>query len=186
MIKNASILFVTILILSSCQKAKETKSPFSIGKHNVGYLTDSTQIHQLDSIFTLDSIVNRATGDEFLNTTNEIEIYEKGGKKLLILEANRESDSKKTVKNIEIIDSRYKTSKGLSPASYFKDIKNNYTISKINNTLSAAVVFIDSINVYVTIDKKELAPEFKFNTDAKIKASQIPDSAKIKHFWVGW
>jgi len=52
--------------------------------------------------------------------------------------------------------------------------------------LSAAVIFVDSIQASITIDKKELPSELKFNTDIKIKSSQIPDSAKIKHFLINW
>jgi hypothetical protein len=42
------------------------------------------------------------------------------------------------------------------------------------------------MNVYVTIDKKELPAELRYDTQARIQASQIPDDAKIKYFMIDW
>ncbi len=187
MIKRILPLIACTILLASCQKENNQKeNPFEIQKNKIGHLTNTIQLYQLDSIYAQDSIVKRIAGDEFLNTSNQIEIFDKKGNKLLVLEAEHEFDTTSTIKNIEVIDSRYKTQSGLAPKAYFKDIKDHYPISKINNTLSSAVIFIDSIGAYVTIDKKELPSEFKFNTDLKIEVSKIPDSARIKNFWISW
>lgn len=180
--------FPALIILTlflSCQK-EEKQDPFGISNNRIGLLTNEIKIKQLDSIFANDSIAKKIAGTQSLRNTNEIEIFEKGGKRLLILEAKDESDPTSTIQNIQVIDPRYKTSTGLTSNSVFKDIKEHYTISKINNTLSTAVIFVDSIQAYFTIDKKELAREFQFNTDSKIEVTDIPDSAKIKHFWIHW
>ena len=178
-------IIVFLILLTSCQKESQP-NPFEIAKNRVGLLTNEIQLNQLDSIFANDSIANRKAGNQFLSKSNEIEIYEKGGTKLLVLEAKDESDPTSTIENIQVIDSRYKTASGLSSGSTFKNIKDNYTISKINNTLSTAVIFVDSIQAYFTIDKKELPVTFQNSTDAKITVSDIPDTAKIKHFWISW
>jgi hypothetical protein len=62
----------------------------------------------------------------------------------------------------------------------------DYNISRIENTLNAAVVFLDEINAYITIDKKELPSDLRYDTDSKIRASQIPDEARIKYFMIYW
>ncbi|WP_459213027.1 hypothetical protein [Aquimarina rhabdastrellae] len=181
-----SILTVATLLVS-CQKENNLKNdPFLIAQHKIGKLTNTVQLYQLDSIYKQDSIVKRIAGDEFLNTSNQIDIYDKAGNKLLVLEAEHEFDSTSTIKNIEVIDTRFHTEGDLKPKGYFIDIKKNYPISKINNTLSSAVVFVDSIGAYFTIDKKELSSEYKFDTDIKIEADKIPDSARIKNFWITW
>lgn len=178
-------LFIFLALILGCQK-EEKQDPFEISNNRIGLLTNEISIKQLDSIFTNDSISKRISGNQSLSNTNEIEVFEKGGVKLLVLEPSSESDPTATIQNIQIIDPRYKTKSGLSSSGVFKDIKDHYTISKINNTLSTAVIFVDSIQAYFTIDKKELSREFQFNTDSKIEASDIPDSAKIKHFWIHW
>ncbi|UJH89708.1 hypothetical protein LZ575_11615 [Antarcticibacterium sp. 1MA-6-2] len=62
----------------------------------------------------------------------------------------------------------------------------NYSISRIENTLNSAVVFIDELNIYLTIDKKELPSSLRFDTDTRITPNQIPDNAPIKHFMISW
>lgn len=182
---NRFFLIASISVfIFGCQKEKK-QDAFEITNNRIGFLTPEIQVSQLDSIFKNDSIINGSVGNKLLNV-NEIIVHEKGGAKLLILEVKTASDPTSTIENIQVIDPRYKTLSGLSSGSIFKDIKDNYDISKINNTLSTAVIFVDSIQAYFTIDKKELSQEFRQTTDIKIKTSDIPDSAKIKHFWIRW
>lgn len=173
-----------LIIMVSCQK-NTAPDPFEISQNKIGLLTDEIKINQLDSIYKNDSIIKRTVNSSFSNSQNEIEVYEKGGKKLLVLEPYS-NDPTATIKNIQIIDARYHTIKGANVKGTFKNIKDHYPISKINNTLSTAVVFVDSLQAYFTIDKKDLPDEYQFNTSAKITAEKIPDSAKIKHFWISW
>ena len=177
-------LLVGALILSSCQK--EEQDPFAIDTNRVGVLTSETQIKALDSLFPNDSIVKNTGGTEFLSAADAIEVYEKGGAKLMIITPQEAANPKSTIESIQLIDSRYMTASGVSPASTFKTIKDAYPISKINNTLSTAVVFLDTIQAYFTIDKKELPAKFRSGTDAEITANDIPDTAAIKHFWIQW
>ncbi|WP_106794088.1 hypothetical protein [Aquimarina sp. Aq78] len=185
MAKRMLKILLISLLMYSCQKEKK-QDPFEITNNRIGLLTNEIQVKELDSIYANDSIAKRATGDQFLNNANEIEVYEKGGVKLLVLEAQKESDPTSTIENIQIVDPRYKTASGLSSNGIFKDIKDHYKISKINNTLSTAVIFVDSIQAYFTIDKKELSKKFQSTTDIEITATDIPDAAKIKHFWISW
>lgn len=176
-------LILTSIILTSCKK--ET-NPFSISKQNIGLLTDSTQVKDLEAIYIKDSIVKSIAGDEFTGTINDIEIYEKGGKKLLALSPTQALDSTATISTIKIYDARFKTEKGINTLSTFGDIKANYKISSIQNTLRNVVVFVNENNTFFTIDKKELPAELRVDLSAKIEAVQIPDEAKIKYFMVGW
>ena len=178
-------LLFTLLPLISCQK-EEKQDPFKISTNRIGLLTNEIKVRQLDSVFANDSISKTRTGGQFLNNIKEIEVYEKGGTKLLILEAHDETDPNSKIASIQIIDPRYKTASGLSTESVFKDFTDHYTVSKINNTLSTVVVFVDSIQAYFTIDKKELPQKFQRSTDVKITVEDIPDTAKIKHFWIDW
>lgn len=182
---NKSIYCVIILslLIIGCKKEAD---PFLIGKQNVGLLTDSTLVKDLELVFPNDSIVKFTEEDGFSGTKIDIEIFEKGGKKLLILEPNKTQDSSSVIKSVQIIDSRYKTNKNISTLSTFKDINANYKVSKINNLINSIVVFVDDINASFTIDKKELPPDLRFNMSITIEKVQIPDEAKIKYFFVYW
>lgn len=176
-------LVMLSIVTIGCKKEQD---PFLIGKQNVGLLTDSTQVKDLELAFPNDSIVNFKTDDEFSKNSSEIEIFEKGGKKLLVLETSQPMDSTSVIKSVQIMDPRYKTDKNITTLSTFKDINDNYKISKISNLLSSVVVFVNDINASFTIDKKELPAELRFDMNLTIDKIQIPEKAKIKYFFLYW
>ena len=180
---NLLILIIIIFTCSSCEKEID---PFLISKQNIGYLNDSTQIMDLKSIFINDSVHKFVSGDEFTGNINEIEIYEKGGAPLMVLSPTQSLDSTSTVRSIRVIDPRYATASGLTVNSSFKDIKDHYKISSIQNTLRNVIVSVNEINAYFTIDKNELPANMRYDMNLKIEAIQIPETAKIKHFYLYW
>lgn len=181
-----NFLFISLIACSLFLSCEKEQDPFLISANSVGSLTRDIKINELDSIFASDSIVKQVSDGELYRKSNEIEVFDKSGKKLLLLEPVQAFDSTSTVGFIQVMDPRYKTAKGLGKESTFKDIVENYTISRIENTLRAAVIFIDDLNVYVTIDKKQLPVELRYDTQTRIQASQIPDDAKIKYFMIDW
>lgn len=180
---NFLILISSIALLTSCNKEI---NPFSISKHNIGHLTDSTQVKDLESVFFNDSIVKYVSGDEFTGNVNDLEIYEKSGKLLLVLSPSQALDSTSTIRTVKVVDPRFVTVKGLSINSTFKDINDNHKISNIQNSLRSVIISVNEINAYFTIDKKELPAELRFDMNLKIEAVQIPDQAKIKSFNLYW
>ena len=181
--KHLFALIIIVLAFQSCQKEQDL---FLISKQNIGLLTDSTQVKAIDVVYANDSIVKRVGGDEFTGAINDIEIYSKDGKQLLALTPSEALDSTATINTIKILDSRFKTDKNITINSTFKDIKDNYRISGIQNTITNIVVFVNDINAFFTIDKKYLPGELRIDTSTKIEAINIPDNAKIKHFMIGW
>ncbi len=181
--KKILLTLVAAGLLASCGKDQD---PYLIGPNNIGKLTRDVKVNQLDSIFAQDSIVKEINTGERFQRSNEITVYDNTGKKLLVLEPVQAFDSTSTIGFVQVLDPRFKTSRGLSTQSTFKDIMENYNISRIENTLSAAVIFLDDINVYVTIDKKQLPAELRYDTETRIQATQIPDDARIKYFMIDW
>jgi len=171
------------LLLIGCQKPQD---PFSVKKQNIGLLTDSTQVKDLEIVFASDSVVKFIGGDEFTGDINTIDIYEKGGAKLLELTPSQALDSTAIIENVRIMDSRYKTEKSISLLSSFKDITDHYTISRIDNLINSVVISVNDINASFTIDKKELPANARFDMELKIEETQIPDTAKIKYFMINW
>ncbi len=175
-----------IAILFLAVACSNQPGPFEISKQHIGLLTDSTQVKDLEAIYAKDSIVKSVSGEEFSGNPNQIDIFEKGGKKLLTLTAKRALDSTSTISNIRIYDERFKTEKGLTSASTFKDIKDHYKISRISNLINSIVVGVDEINAAFTIDKEELPANLRFDRNLKFEATHIPDHAKIKYFFITW
>lgn len=181
--KTLLLAAVTTFLFVQCE---EEKDPFLVLNDSVGPVSNTTQMKQLDSIFEQDSIVKLNPIRNAIDTQGEVEVYDKEGNKLLLLSPYDESDPNSKIANIQVFDARYKTDKGLSKASTFKDVKANYEIEAIENAINSVVVFLKGTNLYLTIDKKELPEEVRYNFNSKIEASQIPPTAKFKYFMIGW
>jgi hypothetical protein len=179
-----AILICTVLI-TSCGKDASI-DPFLVTKSHIGLLTDSTQVKDLETIFSKDSVVRYIAGDEFTGSVNTIEVFEKGGKKLLNLSPKEALDSTSVISSVRIMDDRYKTEKNISVLSTFKEIKDAYKISKIDNLINVIVVSVDALNASFTIDKKELPASLRFDMAIEIDPIQIPEKAKIKYFMIHW
>ena len=184
MYKKALLILGLCASITSCTSDED--NPYLITAQQVGALKKEIKINQLDSIFKNDSIVRQTSGPQEFRSTDEIKIFSQDGEALLSLEPLQEFDSTSTIGYIRILDPRYETKNGLSVHSTFKDIVENYNISRIENTINSAVIFIDEINAYITIDKNQLPTNLRYDTDSKIMASQIPDTAKIKYFMIYW
>jgi len=177
-------LLPTILFINSCSKKLD---PFLITEQSVGLLTDSTLVKDLKLVFPNDSLNQFIGGDEFLGKSNIIKIFEKKTQKLLLeLTPKEPLDSLSTIQNIRIIDNRYKTGKAIDKFCDFGCLSSKHKISSIQNTLRNIIVSIDEINAYFTIDKKELPENLRYNMSLKIDKVSIPQSAKIKDFFIQW
>ena len=174
------LIIITAIAFAGCKE--ETIDPFAVAKHNVGFITDSTKISELKTIFANDSIVTYKEDDSFVGGINTIDIYKKNGNQLLSISPTEALDSTATINTISIFDPRFKTSKNISISSTFKEIKDNYKISRISNLINSVVVSVDELDATFTIDKKELPANMRFDMSMKIDAIQIPDNAKIKFF----
>ena len=179
--KNLLTLFILTIILVSC----DHDDAYTITTTSVGPLTQETKVNEIKDVFAKDSIIDKNSNRNSISDSGIITVYEKGGNKLLNLIPATKADTA-TIKTIQIFDPRYKTKKGITTKSTFKDLQDAYTINKVESLLSTIIVFVDEINAYFTIDKKELPGELQFGPGTKVEPVQIPDDAKIKYFMIGW
>lgn len=179
-------LIVGILIALSFSQCGKKNDPFLIKNGSIGELTENIRMKQVDSIFAGDSIVKLNPAIDALSTQGEVEIYEAGGAKLLLLSPNNEYDPESYISNIQVFDDRYHSEKGLSRSSNFKFVKDNYTISSIESTISSIIVSLNESDIYVVIDKKQLPEDLRYDPSITIEASQIPDDATFKYFMIEW
>jgi hypothetical protein len=179
------IFFIGLVVFLFVQCAKE-KNPFLISNNAVGNLTIGMKIKQVDSIFAMDSIVRLSPRQNQSSPFGELEIYEKSGKKLLLISPRNNYDTDALIENFQFFDDRYKTVKGLNINSTFKDIKENYEIANIETTLSTVLIFLKDSDLFINIDKKELPENFRYNPNLIIDVTNIPNEAKIKYFMLSW
>jgi len=182
-IKKIVYLVLVSFLFVQCSKENQ----YLIKKGRVGYLTKETTVLELSSIFKEDSIVsnlslnNSDNKDKLFSLNNdEYEIFSVKGDKLLEIAPTNKNDSLSKIKSIQIFDRNYKTDKGISLQSTFKDINEHYMINKVETTLTSATLFIDELNATISIDKKELG--LNSFSRGEVTIDQIPDIAKIKYF----
>jgi hypothetical protein len=180
-----TLTIVSMVSIAFVQCGKDT-DPYLIENGAIGNLTKETKMKQVDSIFSNDSIVKLNPVQGTIGTQGEVAVFDKDGTKLLLLSPDNENDPNSEITNIQVFDKRYKTKKGLNVGSTFKDVKANYTIDNVETTINAVVVFLKDTDVYLTIDKKNLPENLRYNMDAKVETSQIPDDAPFKYFMIGW
>ncbi len=186
LIKQRLPILIVALLLIHCAPEKK-QDPFEVGKQHVGLLTDSTQVKDLKLVFPNDSIVEFSVkGDEFTGQNNDIDVYSSTGERLLSLTPSQALDSTSVFESVQVLSGKYKTKKNVSIISTFKDINENYKISKIDNLINTVVVSVNEIGASFTIDKKELPANLRYDMSLNIEAIQIPDNAKIKYFIVHW
>lgn len=181
--KTLTAIVILFVLFTGCGKQQD---PYLIQKHTIGNLTDSTQVKDIKSIFETDSVVGYSGKDEFTININDVDVYDTDRSPLLRISPRQKNDSTSLISSVRIMDKRYKTEKGISLASTFKDIEDNYTITKIDNLISFIIVNVKEINAAFTIDKKELPSNLRFDRSISIEASQIPANAKIKYFFIHW
>ena len=184
MLKKILVLCLLVFLFVQCAKENE----FLIEKGKVGLVDKQTQISELRDLFVKDSVVSKLsteaenTNQMFSAQNDEYIVFSKDGKKMLEIVPQSANDSSSVIKSIQIYDNRFKTEKGLSLLSTFRDINENYMVNNIETTLTSATLFIDELNATVAIDKKELGIN-PFSRD-EVTLDQIPDIAKIKYFTV--
>lgn len=182
--KNAIIITALTTLLSiQCTSKKDA---FTIANGEIGSLTSQTTLKQLSTVFANDSIVPLSKSNPNDALQGDVEVFSKDGVKLLGLSPNNQNNPDATINTIRVYDSRYKTSKGLSMKSTFKDIKKNYEISGIQTSIDAVVIFLKDSDVFVTIDKKELPENLRYNPNLTIDPSQIPQGATFKYLMISW
>lgn len=174
------LIFVTII---ACNK---TDNKYLITKDNVGVLQKNAPIHQLDSIYAKDSVVNTTFEGELRYASNErIIVFEKGGKELLEITPVLDSNNQKVVESVQILDPRFATDKGISLTSTYKDIKDKYPDFEMEQTLKSILITPKGENVYFTIDKSGLKNN-SFGLSSEITKDDIEDSTKISRIIVNW
>lgn len=176
-----------VIILAFTQCSRENK--FLIKKNRVGLVSNTDIIGDIESIFKNDSVAKflsegalGGVDTRYIPEDDEYKIFSKEGKHLMTVVPKEQLDSSSTIKYVEILDPEFKTEKGLTLNSPFKDINLHYMINKVETSLLSATLYIDELNATIALDKADLGVN-QFSTE-EIKVEQIPDMAKIKYFTI--
>lgn len=175
------VLFAFIL-LTSCNNNSE----FLIEKNRVGPLTNETEIQELASIFSSDSLVAHLSegalgfGGAMMESEDEFLVYSKEGEHLLTVVAENPLDSTSLIDRVEIISKSYKTKTNVGIGSTFDQVNLNVQIDRVEKGLTSAILYVDELNATLVIDQKELG--MNSLRPGKMLLERIPGDSEFRSF----
>ncbi|MCD6543625.1 MAG: hypothetical protein J7K34_03870, partial [Flavobacteriaceae bacterium] len=116
--KKIIAILVLSLVLIQCNSDKK----YVIVKNNLGGIHKNTTVAELDQIFKTDSIVKLPKNTDIIY---KYKVYDETGQHLLTVNLDVNRDTIKGIGNIKIFSNQYKTEKGLTTDSTFKDVIDN-------------------------------------------------------------
>jgi len=180
--KKITLLVFSILLIGACTNKNKQ---YIIDKNQVGPITDSTKVKNLNSIFPTDSIVKNTEGESAFETYDEYTLFDKKTKKpLLLIIPQQTNNPESVIKQVEILNPRYKTEKGININSTYAEVKKAHKIGHLETSLNYIVLYLDDLNAIIDIRKSELPLRLQNNPGLKIDKTMIPEKAKMKHFIV--
>ena len=167
------------LLFNACSDAT-----LRIDNHAVGPISSATSLAEVAALFPNDSLAGRRNTQDSL--VGEVELYDAQGTLRMIIFPKDENDPKSTISFLRIVDPQFTTKEGLGVASSFGDLKKVLEITGVDNAINAVVVYFKDTPWYVSIDKKELPENIRYDYERNIEQAQIPEDAKIKYFFYAW
>lgn len=178
-----SLWSIVICFLSySCSKTND----FLIANNQVGKLTISTTVMEIEALFKNDSVVKRLSEGvlgfqgAYMQEDDKYMIYADDGKHLLTITPREPLDSLSTIRFVDIYDERYKTKNGIGLSSTFEEINLWTTIDKIETTFTKATLYLKTLNATMTLNKKDLGIRSLSTED--VVPEQIPNLVKPASF----
>ena len=183
--KYISFLILIFLTLS-CQKNTDKL----ITKNTLGKLNNTTKIYEIDALLDSDSVVKvgakNAYGQLLASTIKIVNVYDTSGVQTLGIKPNGALDSISLIKNIRILSDKYKTKNNITLGSTFADVKKYHKIGNVESSPRSVYVNLNDINALISFDRNVLPSNVRFDMDAEIKKTMIPDDAEINRFWINF
>lgn len=177
---------ILFLILSSCAKDKKTL----ISKNRLGDLTNSIKISEIENMLPEDSIVTvnarNAYGEFISSAVKQVEVYDTSDQQVLVIKPFGGMDTLSKIRSIRVLSKRYKTKNGIGLGSTYKDLKKYHDVSNIQSLANSIIITLNDINAVASFDRNVLPGEVRFDMEADIKPTMIPDNAKINRFWINF
>lgn len=181
--KKTLLLGAFALLFIQCGNTDKDDT-FLISEGRIGNLTTGTQIKQVNTIYANDSIVTSQSSPNSTEIQGEVEVYEKGGKKLLVLSPENEVDPNATISDILIHDARFRTAEGLSKESLYGDFIEKHEVESIYTLLNGVMVSFKDTDLYLTIDAKYINEDARGQKD--LTQDDIKADAPIKYLRISW
>ncbi len=128
----------------------------------------------------------KGVGEFAEDVYDDYEIYTRYGKHLLTLTPKFSGSMDQAIDRVKVVSPFFKTAKGININSSYQDIKNAYTINKIEPTRTHIVLTVDEIHAQFSIPKTGLQKGWWNKTTHRVDINKIPANARIDSFILWW
>ncbi len=159
----------------------------TVTNKSIGVFDNSATIKEVLHTVPFDQIRKKAGHGEFKDDIyDDYEIYDHNARHLFTLTPKDTAQIEQKINRVLIKSPFFKTDKGINCKSTYKDIKNAYTITKIEPTREHIVLIVNDINANFSIPKTKLKKGWWNDKTKTVNTSKIPLNAQIDDFILWW
>lgn len=165
----------------------ETYYKSTITKNSIGGITSEMTLEDIFKRVPAAQIELKEEQGEFADDKyNVYTIYTRYFESLLSISPKKRADMKQRVNRVIVLNPLFHTEQDITTASTFGDIKQAYSITRIEPDKKDIVVVVDDLRASFSIPKSKLPATWWDEKTKTVNSSQIPSSAPIRNFVLRW
>lgn len=164
----------------------ETYYRSTITKNSIGDITSEMTLEDILKRVPAAQIELKEEGEFADDKYDVYTIYTRYFEPLLSISLKKYADMKQRVNRVIVLNPLFHTEQDITTASTFGDIKQAYSITRIEPDKKDIVVVVDDLRASFSIPKSKLPATWWDKKTKTVNSSQIPSSAPIRRFILRW
>jgi len=164
----------------------ETYYKSTITKNSIGDITSEMTLEDIFKRVPAAQIELKEEGEFADDKYDVYTIYTRYFEPLLNISPKKRAAMKQRVNRVIVLNPLFHTEQGITTASTFGDIKQAYSITRIEPDKKDIVVVVDDLRASFSIPKSKLPATWWDEKTKTVNSSQIPSSAPIRNFVLRW
>ena len=164
----------------------ETYYRSTITKNSIGDITSEMTLEDILKRVPAAQIELKEEGEFADDKYDVYTIYTRYFEPLLSISLKKHADMKQRVNRVIVLNPLFHTEQDITTASTFGDIKQAYSITRIEPDMKDIVVVVDDLRASFSIPKSKLPATWWDEKTKTVNSSQIPSSAPIRTFILRW
>ena len=165
----------------------ETYYKSTVTKNSIGDITSEMTLEDIFKRVPAAQIELKEEQGEFADDKYDVyTIYTRYFEPLFSISPKKRADMKQRVNRVIVLNPLFHTAQDITTVSTFGDIKQAYSITRIEPDKKDIVVVVDDLRASFSIPKSKLPATWWDEKTKTINSSQIPSSAPIRNFVLRW
>lgn len=164
----------------------ETYYKSTITKNSIGDITSEMTLEDIFKRVPAAQIELKEDGEFADDKYDVYTIYTRYFEPLLSISPKKRAGMKQRVNRVIVLNPLFHTAQDITTVSTFGDIKQAYSITRIEPDKKDIVVVVDDLRACFSIPKSKLPATWWDEKTKTVNSSQIPSSAPIRTFILRW